>query len=219
MNPTNPNNQQSPPVSVSTPAAPSTINPPKEGFKWFKNSKKFLSVNLMPQELEASKKDKSNFYLVRNICIAIMLVFLSIAAIITGLTFYQGTRLKGAENRLKDIEGKILALKEREKLLFSLKQRISSIKDLVSEPAKSTDSFNFITDIIPTSVKIIQISIDKVGKVTFTGEVDDVDNLEFFFNDLAVPQEKNIRIARVDLENLSLAQDKKYRFEVVISLK
>lgn len=177
-----------------------------------------LSINLLPVEL---RKDtiKENFK--RKILtgsVVILLGMVLITTIVLGIRFFQSTQNQRLAQETQNSRETIASLKNKEELIFFLKNRLSKINNLSAQDSQSVLGFNLVTFLIPQSVEINSFSVDKTGKISISGETTSLSLLNELFENLIDPKKNEGKISSTKLEGLTKSGEH-IRFELLIGLK
>src|SRR3989339_1919279 len=100
------------------------------------NRRKFISINLLPQEVLLAEKDVAKRTLVKKISILVLVLTSLLTAATSGVNIYQKSQLNQLQDQMDQSQQQISALKVKEGLLVSLKQRLGFISNLLSAPSK-----------------------------------------------------------------------------------
>lgn len=177
-----------------------------------------ILINLLPVELAEVAKEQKKKLRITKVSIGIIIVMILITSIVFAYRIIQsGTNEKIASN-INAAREKINSYKQQEELLTVLKNRIDGITGLISKESIQAQAFNLIYALNPPQVKIVNLSIDKSGRVQMTGETTDIERLRFFFDNLTDPKKHEGKIAAVSIEGLSRASSGKIKFDLSIYL-
>ncbi|KKQ66427.1 MAG: hypothetical protein US86_C0005G0038 [Candidatus Daviesbacteria bacterium GW2011_GWA2_38_24] len=182
------------------------------------NRRKFISINLLPQEVLLAEKDVAKRTLVKKISILVLVLTSLLTAATSGVNIYQKSQVNQLQDQMDQSQQQISALKVKEGLLVSLKQRLGFISNLLSAPSKQADVYNTITTLTPPGVKVLVFNVDAKNKITVSGEASDNSSLEAFFENLTEPDKNQDQIQKVNLDNLSRTANGTFRFETSIEL-
>lgn len=176
-----------------------------------------LSINLLPVEL---RKDTIKEIRKRRILTGSVVILLSmvlITSIVLGIRFFQSTQNQRLAQETQNSRETISALKNKEELIFLLKNRIAKINQLSTLDSQSVLGFNLITFLIPESVEVNSFAIDKTGKISLSGETTSLSLLNELFENLTDPKKNEGKISSTKLEGLTKSGER-IRFELLISL-
>lgn len=177
--------------------------------------KNLISINLLPRELlEENKRTVQRPWLSR---VSIGLIIVSIIATVGvfGLGISQAAGLNNSLQDVSELESKISSLKDKEGLLTVLKTRLDKINTLSSDETIQTKAYLITTSLMPSDVKLTNLSISKGNKVALTGDTNSVTSLETFFNNLVNSPDK---VSSVKLESLSRTVRGDIRFDLNFAL-
>lgn len=182
-------------------------------------SKNSIRINLLPQEIVLAQDyiAKQNF--VKNLTIAIILIFITISLSTTLFKLAVNTNVSSIKERFESLQTKIAEFKNREGLLKSLKERLAQIDALIKQPPSSAKAFALITALTPPGVRPVQININSKNRTSYGGETSSEVALRAFLDNLTTLNLNNGQIEQARLESLTQGSDGKIRFEITITLK
>lgn len=142
---------------------------------------------------------------------SIFLVLISLLVLVSSLKIKeQADGLKEVEKKWTD---KIESMSKVEGDNYVLSKKMESIKQ-IKDTIDFYKIFSTFDEVIPKSVSIIELSLDKEGAVSIDGEATDSLSLLSFFDGL-INKDKD-RLRSVVLNNLILTKESLYRFSLDI---
>lgn len=176
-----------------------------------------ISINLLPkQEAEIVEKQRKfkKVQIVGTMIIGLLLVLVSTAF---GLVIFQNSRLKQSENNLSQAKKAVEQSKTKEVSILVLKDRIKEIQRLKSEPAKPALVLEMVYKLVPQSVTLSIISIDKNSHANLVLTSSDTEAVDNLLSDLLDQQKNEDLVKSVTLDNFSRGKEGTYR--VALKLK
>jgi Tfp pilus assembly protein PilN len=177
-----------------------------------------LSINLLPSEYAVVAKEQRKFSIVQWSSVGVILFLFFLASIAVALRFFQVKNIQNRESGIKTVETRILDLKEKEAALAVLKSRLTSAATLTKAPSKELTIFNFLTQVVPPTVTLSSVTIDKGGGLLFSALVPNTDTLGQLLNILTDQAAFNT-VKKVEMESLSRGKDGTFRINFNITPK
>lgn len=181
--------------------------------------KKFISINLLPQEMIEAARKSAVAVLSERISILTVLIFVTISLAITIFYFLINNTVIGIEKRYDSAKLKVESFKNREGLLLSLQSRLDQISSISAKPQKPLDSFNIIKNLAPAAVRLLEVSLSNNNSVTLKAEASDPYSLSIFFDKLTDSEKNEGLITSAYLNGLTQGSDSRLRFDMNITLK
>lgn len=176
-----------------------------------------ISINLLPkQEAEIVAKQKK-FKKVQFIGTMVIAGLLFLISATFGLVIFQNSRLKQSDSNLTQAKKDVEQSKTKEVTLLVLKDRIKEIQRLKDQPSKSALVLEMVNKLVPQSVSLSIISIDKNSNANLTLNSSDVEALDNLLSDLIDQQKNEDLVTSVTLDNFSRGKEGTYR--VALKLK
>ena len=178
-----------------------------------------LTIDLLPPEYKSTQLKKAKFFKVQSIGIAIVMLTAFIASAIVALRILQTQQTLQAQEHLSETEQKVTELKTTQGYLVLLKNRLSTISQYLGVPSKQAQMYGLINKLLPPTVAINTISIDKNGEVLILATSTDSDSLDNFIGDFLSKETNEDKIKEVSLESLNRGKDGIYRLSFKIKPK
>lgn len=175
-----------------------------------------IAINLLPPEFMAEKLKVIKFYKVQAIGVGIILVMIFLTSIIIALRIIQSRTTSLVAGRLAEAEEKATQLKSTQASLVLLKDRLKVIDQFLGIPSKQTSIYKLIDELIPSSVAVNVISIEKSGELTLLASVSDYQTLDRLINDLTNKETTQGRIKEVSIDSLNRTKESFYRISLKI---
>lgn len=181
-------------------------------------TKNKISINLLPAEYTGLLKEYTKFYKIQTISIILILVLIFLSSITVALRLFQSQRIKIAQANLEDVTTKVTQQKPKESSLTVLKSRLSTIDQISSLPSKQREMYNLVSSLLPPSLNISNVSVDKSGGMLLSIISQDFSNIDSFITQLTTDPSQN-KINQVIIEGLSRSRDGTYRGNLKIIAK
>lgn len=177
-----------------------------------------ISINLLPEEFTAEQVKKAKFYKVQATGVVLILVMFFLASITVSLRILQSHNISQARAQVGSSEQKVLDLKDRQVQLILLKDRLVQI-DKFQGPSKQTTLYNLTTSLLPPSLSVSSISVDKSGGVTIIGVSSSAQTLDDLVLKLTQKETNEDKIQSVSVDTLSRGREGVYRVSLKITPK
>ncbi|MBI2337869.1 hypothetical protein HYU95_01685 [Candidatus Daviesbacteria bacterium] len=178
-----------------------------------------ISINLLPPETIAEERQKSRFYKIQFIGIAVILIMVFLASLTLALQVLQSRNISVARAQLSEEEQKVVNLKSTQASLLLLKNRLTVINQYLGVSSKSSALYRLIDKLVPPSVVVNSINIDKGGDMTLSALVADSVSLDDLLDSLVSKDDKENKISQVSIQSLGRGRDGQYRISFKIGLK
>lgn len=175
-----------------------------------------ISINLLPLEFKIEENKRTKFYKIQSIGIAIILLMIFLSSLTVALRILQSQKISQIQKSLSQTEQKISGFKETQASLLLLKNRLTTINQYLGVPSKQSQLYKLITDLLPSSVNINSISINKSGEISAVALTDNEEVLDQLIADLTSTKKNENKISSISIENLSRGRDGTYRFSFKI---
>lgn len=178
-----------------------------------------VSINLLPSEFTTGQLKKQKFYKVQAIGIGIILFMIFLSSLTFALQVLQNQKLSGLQNQLVSAEGKVSQFQETEASLVILKNRLGGISKYVGVSSKQTELFKLINNLLPQSLIVSQLSVDKSGNILITAVTTDSFAVDQFIDSLTSQETNEGKINTVVLDNFVRGGDGIFRLGFRITPK
>lgn len=177
-----------------------------------------FTINLLPPEFAREQKEKKKFRKVQLISVVAILILIFLSSTTAALRFLQVKSVQDVEAQVQNSEVKVISLKGTEINLAVLKNKLSTIKTISSEPSKQTILFNEINQILPQQIQIISMAVNDSDKISMNGIVSDPSILDQFFQS-ALDSKQQSDFTKIELNDLTRGRDGVYRFTLQLVIK
>lgn len=177
-----------------------------------------ISINLLPPELGAEKKEQAKKRLIVNLSVILLVVTIIITASILGFELYQRLNLSQEDKKLQSVKSKIEALHEEEVLNFVLKNRLEAISRITQDESPQAQLFKMILAITPKEVRMLGFSMPKEDEISISADTSSNNALDQFFNNLTDPVKNEGKISKSQINTLSLGSTGRIKLELTINL-
>lgn len=178
-----------------------------------------ISINLLPPEFTQQELQRSKFYKVQAIGVATVLVMTFLTSLTLALRILQSANIKQVQTKLNQAEQRVLGLKSTQGSLLLLKNRLTTISQYLGTPSKQTSLYKLIDKLMPSSVSVNALSIDKTGAVVMTILAPDSLSLDNLMTNLTSAEENGDKIKEVSIESLNRGRDGIYRISLKVKAK
>lgn len=178
-----------------------------------------IAINLLPLEFGALSVKEAKFRKVQAIGFATILLMVFLASLTVFLRILQSQNITQVQNKLTASEQKISNLKNTQASLLLLKNRLTTINQYFGVPSKQAEMYKLITTLLPASVSVSSISVEKTGEVLILAIAPDGDSLNTLITNLTTEESNQDKIAQVSLEGINRGRDGIYRISMKIKSK
>lgn len=175
-----------------------------------------LSINLLPQEFRLEELKKVKFFKVQSIGVAVILFVALLASISVGLRFLQSQNITKIQEGLTKAEERVLSHKDVQGSLLLLKNRLSAVGKYLEVPTEGVYMYNLISKLVPSTVVINSMSINRNGEILVLAVSPNSADLEKMFDNLTSTETNEGKIKKVSIENLSRGRDGIFRLNFTV---
>jgi len=164
-----------------------------------------LSINLLPQELTAEKKQHQKANAVVRLCVIVLVLIIVAAGIVLSFRFAQNAQLGKTQSQINDTKQQINTPEnsQREGLVVTLDSRLDSLNQINSLSYPAQYSFTMLSKMLPTNVAVVSFAVDKKGKSQVQIKTPDTASLTQFLNNLMDPGQNNQKITSASVVGIS----------------
>lgn len=170
-----------------------------------------IAINLLPAEFTQAEIKRTKFYKVQLIGILVVLLMVFLSSLSVALRILQSQNIKGVSAKVSAQEEKVAGLKDRQASLLLLKNRLSAISQYLGVSSKQATMFTLLDRLIPSSVAINSVNIDKAGSVIILGIAPEAETLNNMLLSLTDKESNDNLIKEVSVDNISRGRDGSYR--------
>lgn len=175
-----------------------------------------IAINLLPPEFTQAEVKRAKFYKIQAAGMAIVLLMVFLSSLSVALRILQSQNVKNVQTVVSAQEQKIEGLKETQVSLLLLKNRLTTISQYLGTSSKQTAMYELLDKLIPSSVSINSVSVDKTGAVSLLSLIPDSITLDNMVNNLTDKTLSNNQIKQVSLDTISRGKDGFYRVSLKI---
>lgn len=177
-----------------------------------------LKINLIPPEIKEKAKKAAKSAVIFRLSVGLLGVLILITVGILMIIIYQGVTVQALNSDIEAEKQALTPLKDKEAVVYFLKNRIDSINKFVVTQNTQNELFEIITGLLPPGVSLLALQINKSSQVVLQGETNSSVSLNNFFNNLTDPQTHDGKIASVTVESLNKSQTGVIRFSLMLNL-
>lgn len=174
-------------------------------------SKINISINLLPPESISEELKKAKFYKIQAIGITVMLLLTFLTSVTAALRILQSRNIAQAKEQVSESQQRVTNLKSTQVSLFVLQNRLTAIEQYFGIPSKQAAMYKLINKLLPASVMINAITVDKTGEVVFQAVVPNAVTLDQLVSNLVDKESNEGSINQVSIESLNRGRDGVYR--------
>lgn len=178
-----------------------------------------LKINLIPPEIKEKAKKEAKKGLIIRISVGLLGVLILATSGILATIIYQSVTVRSLNSQLEQEKSRIASLKDKEAVVYFLKNRIDTINKFSATRYTQSEIFELITLLYPKGVNVTSLQIDRSKKVQLQAETTDTTSLDNFFQNLTDPKVHEGKIASVSVEGLNKSKAGLIRFNLIINLQ
>ncbi|MBI2040339.1 hypothetical protein HYT18_04670 [Candidatus Microgenomates bacterium] len=178
-----------------------------------------LSINLLPPEFNAEQVKKTKFYKIQAAGVAAILVMSFLASISVALRILQSQNIRQVQAQVSQEEQRIDGLKNRQASLLILKNRLTAINRYLGVSSQQSVIFNLIDQLLPSSVSVTSLTVDRSGGVLISAVIPDSLTLDETIAALISEDANQGKISRVEIESLNRGRDGIFRLSIKVKPK
>ena len=175
-----------------------------------------ISINLLPPEIINKELKKTKFYKIQFVGIAIILTMIFLASLTVALRILQSRNITEVQAKLTQTEQRVSDLKSTQASLFLLKNRLTVIDKYLEVSSQQSSTYKLIEKLIPPSVVVNSITINKSDEAVLLAMVPDAATLDNLVSGFTVKENNEGNNIRVSLESLNRGKDGFYRISFII---
>lgn len=176
-----------------------------------------ISINLLPPEFRAEELKRAKFYKIQAIGVVIVLMMTFLTSTTVALRILQSHNIQQIQTRFSKAEQKVLGLKNTQASLMLLQNRLTTINQYLGVSSKQTSMYQLIDKLIPQSVSVNAITVDKSGQAVFTALVSDSQALDNLMTNLTSLETNENKISQVQVESINRGRDGIYRISFKVN--
>lgn len=178
-----------------------------------------IAINLLPLEFREQDIKNAKFYKVQIFGVVTILLIVFLSSLAVALRILQSKNITQIQGKVAASEQKISDFKTTQASLFLLKNRITAINQYLGTPSSQVQIYNLINKLLPESVSLNSISVDKSGEVLMLLVAPDADSLDSLVTRLTSKEINEDKIKQVSMESINRGRDGVYRLSIKIKPK
>lgn len=176
-------------------------------------------INLLPPEIVASELKKAKFYKVQFIAIGVILFMIFISSLTLALRVLQSHNNSLYKTKIAQAEQKISDMGKTQNSLLVLKDRLGMISQHYKIQSQQSKMYELLDTLVPSSVTVNAISIDKKGTVNLTVLTSDPAVLDQMIDNLTNKEKNQQAISQTGVDGVSRSASGLYRVSFTIKQK
>lgn len=181
--------------------------------------KKGIFINLLPPEFLSEEIKMAKFYKIQTIGVIVILVMIFLSSLTVSLRILQSHNIAQIQTKLSSIESRIEGSKDKQASLFVLKNRLATINKYLGQPSKQNQMYELLNKLLPSSITLSSLSIDRNGDLLITAISSDSVGLDNFITSLSTSETNEEKIDKVSVDSFNRGRDGIYRVGLKISSK
>lgn len=178
-----------------------------------------ISINLLPPEFMAEGLKAGKFYKIQAIGVAIILGMSFLASLIIALRILQSHNIVLVQARFTEVQQRVSDLKSTQASLVLLQDRLKIIDQYLGIPSEQTSMYKLIDKLIPLSISVNGLTVDRNGETVLVASVADSESLDKLIEGLTTKESNQDIVKEVSLESLNRGRDGVYRVSLKIKPK
>ena len=175
-----------------------------------------LKINLLPAEFLAAQKEAQKFRKIQFISVSVLVLLVFLASLTIGLRVLQTQRVNAAQISLDGSSAKVSAQKQKEAQLVILKDRLTSLRKLITNPSKQLETFNIVSILMPSQVVVNSISVDPNGNITLSLITADISALQSFIDKLMSKEINEGKISKIEISSIVRSREAVYKVDLKV---
>lgn len=178
-----------------------------------------ITINLLPEQFKVEVFKRAKFYKIQSIGIGLILMLIFLATLIVALRILQSQSLAQIQTKLTSREQRITDLKTTQASILLLKDRLTIINQYLGVPSKQVEIYEFVNKLLPSSITISSLSIDKSGNIALLVTSPNALSVDELIEILSAGEEVRSRFASISLDGLNRGKDGVFRLNITIKTK
>lgn len=176
-----------------------------------------IAINLLPEEFISSRIKEMKFYKLQTFGVAVTLFLVFLSSLTVALRILQHQRIDQVQKQLETAQQKVLSFKDIEVTLMVLKNRLTDIDKYIGTASLQSELYNLVNAILPSSVSISSLVIDRSGQITISAVIPDSSSLDTVTTNLL--DKSNSGLTQVSIDSLSRGRNGAFRINLNIKSK
>lgn len=178
-----------------------------------------ISINLLPPEILEQQLKKAKFYKIQAAGIVVVLTLVFLTSLTVALGILQSRNISTASAQATQAEQKVTNLKNTQAALLLLDDRLKAINEYWGASSKQSSMYKLITKLVPASIAVTAITIDRSSEAVFSVAAPDSISLDDFIVKLTAKEDNEGKISQVALDSLNRGRDGLYRVSFTVKPK
>lgn len=175
-----------------------------------------ISINLLPPEFTMEEVKRAKFIKVQTAGVAVILLMVFLSSLTVALRVLQSHNIQQVETKYSLAEQRVSGLKDVQASLILLKNRLTAINQHLGTSSKQASMYKLLDTIIPNSVTISSLVVDKSGNASVVGVAPDSEAVDSVISSLTDKELNENRIAEVSIDSMNRGRDGLYRISLKI---
>lgn len=170
-----------------------------------------ITINLLPTEFTSERVKDARFIKIQAFGVAMILLIIFLSSLTIALRLLQSQRLKQVEGNLDGARQTVVSFQSRQVSLVALKDRLNGIHKYLGVSSPQAQMYNFLIEILPSSIAINSFTVDQSGNAAFSATVPDSALLDSLIMDLTNKEKNQGRIKEVSIDSLNRSREGVFR--------
>lgn len=175
-----------------------------------------ISINLLPQEFTKLQQQQSKYYKLRLVALGSLILMVFLASTTVALRILQSRSLQTAQFSLQAAQTEVSQFKQTEVSLVVLKDRLNNISQINSASVKQSGMYNLINNLVPPSVLIDSVTVDRSGNTTLSLTGSDASVIDDFISSLVDESKNESKVKSLEVGSFSRSRESLYRVNLKI---
>lgn len=167
----------------------------------------------------AAEIKRAKFYKIQAIGVAVIMGMVFLSSLTVALRILQSQSIQQVKVKLGQSEQKVLNLKDRQVSLILLKNRLTVINQYLGTSSKQTAIYRLLDKLLPQSLVINSLTVDKTGDIILTGATIDSSSIDTLVESLLDKETNEDKVSQVAVESINRGRDGLYRISLKIKSK
>ncbi len=176
-----------------------------------------ITINLLPIEFRSEELKKIKFYKIQFIGIGIVLLTIFLASLTVALRVLQSQNIARASSEVEKSQTNVESYKESQAALLFIKNRLTTLNQVEKDGAKQYVIYQKLNELLPSTLLVSSLSIDKSNNVSVIASVADAETLENTIDNLIFQDDSFFQEMSVD--SLGKSREGDYRVSFKLKLK
>ena len=174
-----------------------------------------MRINLLPQETVLLANRRSQIELLGRVALVVFIICSVLTSVTLTARILQNVKLTEVNNQIKEAEGNLDKIKDKEAYLLILKNRLGTVATVKADSKKAA-LFNLIVGLTPSEMNVSSTAINNNGEMEISASTKSVENFSQLVADLNSKEKNESLVTRTELLTLSSGNDGSYRFTLKV---